>query len=370
LYHEYDDLTCLLALSFVKDIGPVTAKKLLSHFRSPRKIFEVGLAGLMAVEDVSNSRAEAIRDFDGWERVEKEKRAIKQLNINIIKYTDNDYPETLRQLDDAPVLLFTKGTLIAEDRYAVAMVGSRKMTAYGSYMANRISADLAACGITVVSGMARGIDTVSHKGALRAGGRSIAVLGCGLDTPYPPENRELFGELGLSGCVISEFPVGTPPNRENFPRRNRLISGLSMGVVVVEAAMDSGSLITAHYALEQNKEVFAVPGPVTSHFSEGTNELIRKGARLVRKAEDILEELSPQIKGLMRSGERAVCHPPQLEINDEEKAICSILEGGPRHVDIIARELAMPPSQLSGLLLGLEIKGLVRKTEGNNFYIR
>ncbi|MCC6347108.1 MAG: DNA-protecting protein DprA, partial [Nitrospirales bacterium] len=205
--------------------------------------------------------------------------------------------------------------------------------------------------------------------ALDAGGRSIAVLGCGLDKPYPSENKELFGRLTRSGCVISEFPFGTPPLREHFPRRNRLISGLSLGTLIVEATLNSGSLITARYALEQNREVFAVPGSIYSRCSEGTHALLSKGARPVRSAGDVLEELSPLLKGMLRSPKAPSPPEGQLEISGEEKAICSILSSDPKHIDLIARELDMPPAKLSGLLLSLEIKGIVGQTEGRYFYI-
>ena len=368
-----DDLACLIALTLIKEIGPVTARRLLSAFSSPRKIFEASLAALGSVEEVGGARLRKILEFDDWKRVEGEIRVLRQSGITPVACTDPAYPELLRQIDDAPVLLYTKGTLLEEDKYAIAMVGSRRMTDYGKRAAALLASDLAACGLTIVSGVARGIDTVSHTAALEAGGRSIAVLGCGLDRPYPPENKGLFENLARSGCVISEFPLGTPPLREHFPRRNRLISGLSLGTIIVEATLNSGSLITARYALEQNREVFAVPGSIYSRFSEGTHALLSKGARPVRSAGDVLEELSPLLKGMMLS-RKASPSPAaqlagQLEINGEEKALCSILSSDPKHIDVIARELGMPPAKLSGLLLGLEIKGIVRQTEGRNFYI-
>ncbi|HEX8950130.1 MAG TPA: DNA-processing protein DprA [Dissulfurispiraceae bacterium] len=371
--HSDDDLRCLIALGFVKDIGPVTIKRLLSAFRSPRKIFEASPGELRSVEEIKESRAKAIREFDAWDMVDRELEAAERHGVRIIRYTDKEYPGPLRHIDNSPVLLYSKGSIIEEDQYAVAVVGSRNMTAYGRRIAETIAHDLASRGLTIVSGMARGIDTVAHQGALRAGGRSIAVLGCGLDTVYPSENRTLLGELSGSGCVISEFPMGMPPNKENFPRRNRLISGLSLGVLVVEATARSGSLITANYALEQGKDIFAVPGSIDARNSEGTNTLIKKGAKLVQSADDIMEELAPVLKGLLRARKNPGAGPgglpAKLEISDEEKAICNILGGDPKHIDIIARELKVSPARLSGLLLNLELKGIVKQTEGNNFYI-
>ncbi|MDI6800692.1 MAG: DNA-processing protein DprA [Thermodesulfovibrionales bacterium] len=365
-----NDLKYWLALSFIKDIGPVTIKRLLSAFHSPQDIMKASFNELKDVEDVGKARAKRIKEFNAWDLIDTEIKKAEKHNINIITYSDKEYPEHLKQIIDAPTVLYTKGRFTKDDRYAIAIVGSRLMTEYGKRTAEKMAGEIASCGLTVVSGMARGIDTVSHENALKTGGRSIAVLGCGMDKPYPPENRKLFGALSQSGCVVSEFPIGTPPNKENFPKRNRLISGLSMGVLVIEATRESGSLITASYALEQGKEVFAIPGNLTSANSEGTNALIKKGAKLVQKIEDILEELSPQLKGLLKIRENSLTRSMDgLEINEEEKAICNILGTEPKHIDIIAREIKMPSSRLSGLLLGLEIKGIVKQTEGKRFYI-
>jgi DNA processing protein len=270
----------------------------------------------------------------------------------------------LKETGDAPVMLYTKGAILPQDRFAIAIVGSRKLTHYGASVAEKISQDLALMGFTVVSGMARGVDSISHKGALRAGGRTIAVLGSGPDVPYPPENKTLLEKIAGSGSVISEFPPGTPPDKENFPRRNRLISGLSFGVLVIEASADSGALITARYALEQGREVFAVPGNITSPNSEGTNELIKRGALLTRKAEDIVEELAPVLKGFIRARDKI-----KIEITNEEKGICGLLSGEPKQIDIISRESGLPPSKALGILLGLELKGAVKQITGKRFYL-
>jgi DNA processing protein len=297
-----------------------------------------------------------------------------RLGVSVLTFGDRDYPAPLRQIDDSPILLYMKGRFIPEDKYAIGIVGSRNSSPYGREAAWKLSWDLASRGLTIVSGMARGIDTTAHKGALKAGGRSLAVLGCGIDTAYPPENKELMDILSEKGAVISEFPLGTPPARENFPRRNRLISGLSLGVMVVEAAAGSGSLITAEYALEQGKEVFAVPGPITAANSVGPNGLIKRGARLVQKADDVLVELAPLLRGFLKAdmpGKSAATpsDPPGLEINEQEKAICKALCSEPRHIDLISRETGLAPQDLLGLLLGLELKGLVRQAEGKRFYI-
>ncbi len=368
-----NDLKYWLALSFIKDTGPITIKRLLSAFQRPERILKASFNELMNIEDIGELRAKRIYKFNSWNIVEEELKKIKDHNIRILTYADREYPENLRHIDDSPIILYIKGSFIKDDRYAIAIVGSRLMTEYGRSMANKIASELSSLGITIVSGMARGIDTVAHKGALKAGERSIAVLGCGLDRPYPDENMELFEALSNSGAVISEFPLGTPPNKENFPKRNRLISGLSLGVIVVEAAINSGSLITASFALEQGKDVFAIPGNITSRQSEGTNFLIKKGAKLVQKVDDILEEIAPQLKRLIGSSKNSKeffsKNLDKLEITDEEKAICNILGNEPKHIDIIVRETSMPTAKLSGLLLGLEIKGIIKQADGKRFYL-
>ena len=362
-----DDLKFLLALSFIEDIGPVTTGRLLSAFHTPEAVFRAGLSELSSVGKISESKAKRIKEFKAWDRIDREIKEAEHQNIRIVTLFDKEYPEPLSHLDNAPAILYIKGDLSEDDRFALAMVGSRDMSDYGRRIAAELSYELACAGLTIVSGMARGIDTVSHSGALKAGGRSIAVLGCGLDVCYPAENKELMTALSRSGCVMSEFPLGTPPLRENFPRRNRLISGLSLGVLVVEATARSGSLITARFALEQGKEIFAVPGNITSGNARGTNSLIKMGARPVQSAEDIIEELSPQIKGMLKVKDFSVPPSARLEINDEEKAICNILGSDSKHIDHIVRELKIPAARLSGLLLGLEMKGIVRQTAGNNF---
>ncbi|MBF0506770.1 MAG: DNA-protecting protein DprA [Nitrospirae bacterium] len=363
------DLKYLLGLSFIDAVGAATAGRLLSAFHSPQAIFDAGLTELAAAGEISVSKARRIKEFDSWDKVDAEIERAANNNIRIITPFDGEYPESLSHIDGAPTLLYLKGGLIAEDRFALAMVGSRNMSEYGRKAASDLSYELALSGITIVSGMARGIDTASHKGALKAQGRSIAVLGCGLDKCYPPENQKLMSDLSESGCVISEFPLGTPPLRENFPRRNRLISGLSLGVLVVEATTRSGSLITARFALEQGREIFAVPGNITSSNSDGTNSLIKRGAKPVQTAQDVLEEMSSQIKGLLRSVKATRHSAERLEINEEEKAICNVLGSGSKHIDNISRELRIPAARLSGLLLGLEMKGMIRQTAGNNFSI-
>jgi DNA processing protein len=353
-----------IALSMLHDIGPVGSKKLLSVFGTPEKIFNAELDGLLSVGGIGINRARNIKEFSSWKDIEKQINVIGKKGIKAVGLDNPLYPEMLREIEDAPIILYTKGDIIPQDRYAIAIVGSRKATHYGTSVAENISEELSSMGFTIVSGMARGIDALSHKGALRAGGRTIAVLGSGLDVPYPPENKGLMEKIANSGCVISEFPPGTLPDRENFPRRNRLISGLSLGVLVIEATSDSGSLITAGYALEQSREVFAVPGNITSSHSKGTNELIKRGAILTRSAEDIVGELAPVLKGFIRSKDKS-----KIEITDEEKKLFNLLSGEPKQIDIISRESGLPASKVLGILLELELKGAVKQTTGKRFYL-
>jgi DNA processing protein len=351
-----------IALSLVPEIGPVTFRKLLSICGDPASVFDLPLKELSVIEGVGERKAKHIRHFSGWKDVEEQVKQIDRCNAKVLTFLSPEYPAMLRQIEDAPVLLYVKGTIQDEDRFAIALVGSRKSTPYGRLVAEKLSSELSASGFTVVSGMARGIDTMAHTGALASGGRTIAVLGSGIDKAYPPENRGLMERIAESGYAVSEFPWGTEPNRENFPRRNRLISGLSMGVVVVEAAAGSGALITADAALEQNREVFAVPGNITSPNSAGTNDLIKKGAKLIQKSDDIIEDLAPVLRGFVRAKERR-----KVEITDEERKLCDILSGEPMHIDLLSRELSLSPAKALATLLNLEIKGVVRQTEGKRF---
>ncbi len=353
-----------VALSALQDVGPVLSKKLLSVFETPERIFDAEMADLLSVEGIGINRARNIKEFPFWKNVDKHVRVLEKNDMKVVDINNPSYPEMLRQSEDAPIVLYVKGDIQSQDRYAIAIVGSRKPTPYGISVAENISEELASMGFTIVSGMARGIDAISHKGALRAGGRTIAVLGSGLDVPYPAENKGLMDKIAGSGYVVSEFPPGTPPDKENFPRRNRIISGLSFGVLVIEATADSGSLITAGYALEQGREVFAIPGNITSLTSVGTNELIKRGAALTRKAEDIVGELAPVLKGFIRSKEKA-----KIEITDEEKKICNLLTGEPKHIDNISRESGLPTSKVLEILLRLELKGVIRQITGNRFYL-
>ncbi len=362
------DLHYWLALNLLPDIGPVSARRMLSAFGTPENIFNMSIRELRSINGIGENRARSIAGFDQWELVRKEIERAERDNIRLIPLNDSSYPISLKQIFDAPLLLYVKGSLAESDKYSIAMVGSRSATEYGLQTAEKISHKLAASGLTVVSGMAMGVDTSSHKGALKAGGRTIAVLGSGLDVPYPASNRDLMKSIESSGAVISEFPLGTKPSRENFPRRNRIISALSLGVIVVEAALDSGSLITVRYALEQDRQVFAVPGNIVSPHSKGTNDLIKKGARLVESAEEVIDDLRPQIKGILRE-ERLHTNTLLDLINEDEKKVYNSLNNKPKHIDSIIREINMPTARALATLLNLELKGIIRQADGKHFSV-
>jgi DNA processing protein len=361
-----EDKLDLIALCAVPDLGPVTIRKLISAFGSPSEVFRASYRELRSVENIGEERAKNIKEFKGRDELARAVEKLVDEGVKVVAEGSAEYPEALKGISaDAPLVLFVKGDIIKEDMYAVAIVGSRKLSPYGASVTEKISAELAGMGFTVVSGLARGIDTAAHRGSLAAGGRTIGVMGSGIDVPYPPENKGLMERLAGSGCVISEFPPGMPPNRENFPRRNRLISGLSMGVLVVEADIKSGALITARYALDQGKEVFAVPGNINSPTSRGPNELIKRGARPVTSAEDIVEELAPVLKGFIKKGKKR----ERVEVSDEERALCDVMSGEPMHIDAITGKSGLSASKALHVLLALELKGVVKQVEGKKFHL-
>jgi len=356
------DLRAWIALNFLHDIGPVITRRLLGKFKDPERVFSATINELKQVEGISETRAREIVSFNHWKEVETEIQRAEKSGIRIMTLDDHDYPEALKKLPDAPPVLYIKGSVIDGDLNAIAIVGTRRPTNYGITVAEQMGYELASSGFTIVSGMARGIDTMAHKGALRACGRTIAVLGSGIDIPYPSANKSLKNAIASSGALISEFPLSTPPNKEHFPRRNRIISGLSLGVLVIEATLDSGSMITVRYALDQGKEVFAIPGNITSKRSAGTNRLIKQGAKLVESVQDIVEEISPQ---LVRHLDQQKKELPSM--SEDEKIVYERLSDEPKHVDVLIRELKMSSSQLLSLLLKLELKGMVRQYGGKNF---
>jgi len=281
----------------------------------------------------------------------------------VLTWKDEGYPSRLKQIYDLPPVLYVRGSLTPQDEWCLAVVGTRRPTYYGREVAEQIPADLARNGITIVSGLARGIDAIAHRAALDAGGRSISVFGCGLDIVYPRDHLKLAREIMEQGALLSEFPLGTPPRAENFPRRNRIMSGISLGVLVVEAGEGSGALITAGLALEQNREVFAVPGSVLSPQSRGANRLIQEGAKLVLGCYDILEELNLSMAAQQLEMKEI------LPATDTESLLLNCLSPEPTHIDEVGRKCGLPISLVSSTLAMMELKGAVKQVGGMNYIL-
>ncbi len=354
-----------LALNFVDGLGKVGYCNLIRKFRSPERVFNASLKDLGGVEGLRQKAIRGIKEFDQTARVNNELKLMHAHGVSLVTLLDDNYPSNLLNIYDPPPFLYVKGELKKEDKIAVAVVGSRFASHYGKLITERISQDIASKGVTIVSGMARGIDTSAHRGALSVKGRTIAVLGCGIDVNYPVENRKIREEIASSGALISEFHMSAPPASSHFPMRNRIISGLSLGVVVVEASHRSGSLITARLALEQGRDVFAVPGSIDSLRSRGTHKLIKEGAKLVEDAEDIFTELLPQIKGFAPSTDRT--HDSEARLSGEAKAILELLESGQLQIDTIIAGTGLSSSQVSSTLLDLELSGLIGQLPGKVF---
>ncbi len=345
-----------LALGRVKGLDLFFLKGLFDRFGGPEGIFNAGRAELGSF---STTLADNVEAFTDWDWVEKELELIEEKGARVITYSDPDYPAPLREINDPPCLLYAMGRGCDLSSPSVAIVGTRHPTHYGLKMSEVLSRDLAAMGMVVVSGMARGCDTAAHKGALKAGGATVAVLGTGIDVPYPRENRRLYEEIIEKGLVITELPVSTPPAPYNFPKRNRVISGLCSGVVVVEAPLRSGALMTARLALEYNREVMAVPGQATSYRSAGTNRLLKDGAFLVETCEDVMAALS------------LVYAPPEKkgapELTEDERLVWRSLGEAPLHIDAIAKSAGVTVMKASATLMEMELKGLVRQEPGKRF---
>jgi DNA processing protein len=355
-------------LKSVAGIGNHLYKRLIDRFHSPEIVFRSAPQQLLEVEGISTRQAAAILSYKPADRIKAELDQVRQKGYKIITLNDPVYPALLREIPDPPPLLYICGTLNGLEKN-IAVVGSRNATAYGISATQRLCADLAAFDMTIVSGMAIGIDTAAHQGALAVKGKTIAVLGSGLNKIYPSENVNLFRRIAENGAVISEFTLDTEPEAHNFPIRNRIISGMSMGTVVVEATRKSGSLITARLAAEQNREVFAVPGSIQSFKSTGTHTLIKQGAKLVENAQDVLEELAAFIDAPLQFQDRDCGHNATSTslLPPDELAVYKVLSPYPEHIDMIVRKTRIEPGKLLGLLLQLELKGMVHQLPGKLF---
>ncbi|HOA55445.1 MAG: DNA-processing protein DprA [Acetivibrionales bacterium] len=349
--------------SLVK-VTPRVKYQLLKYFGDPVLVWEADEAELRASGLCTRRTVGHLTDKTARGHAERAFESLKRCDADVITIYDSSYPELLKHIDDPPLALYCRGRLENDSVY-IAVVGSRRATWYGLDMAKRLSREMAKHGVTIVSGMARGVDSHAHRGALESGCRTVAVLGCGIDTVYPPENRGLMDEIIKHGAVISEFLPGTEPARYNFPARNRIISGISLGVTVVEAGEKSGSLITADYALEQGREVFAVPGNINSYNSTGTNKLIREGAKIVTGVGDILDEL--KIGHNSQKSYNDVKKTELMKLSRDEKTIAQRLLNGPVHLDVISRECGMSVQMTSSILLMLELSGFVEQLPGNYY---
>lgn len=368
-----DDLKFWIALKSISGIGNINFQALLDKCGSAPAVFDATVSDLKSVEGISKETASAIADFKSWGKVKEELEQLKKCHVNIITYQDDLYPQKLLNIYDHPPYIYAMGNL-KQDDINLAIVGSRAASIYGKYTTEKISRELALKGLTVVSGMARGIDSAAHRGAITAHGRTIAVLGSGLDVIYPPENKKLFQDITQNGAVISEFPLGTPPRSSNFPARNRIISGMSYGVVIVEAGEKSGSLITARLASEQGREVFAVPGSIDSAGSRGTNKLIKQGAKLIENIDDILEEILPQIENVSISRHassdsevRETSDKLPESFNDIEQKIMDALSNKRVHVDDVIASTRMTSGDVLSTLTTMELKGMIQQHPGKFF---
>jgi DNA processing protein len=362
------DLLDLIRLTMVSGVGPQTARALLGRFGSAGRVLSATVSQLRGVPNVGAKLADKIARAREECDAESELALCQRADVRILPRDDPGYPPPLENIPDPPSLLYCKGHLEPRDQLAIAIVGSRHCTPYGTRVAERLAAGLARVGITVVSGLARGIDAAAHRGAIKAGGRSIAVLANGLASVYPPEHEDLARALTECGALLSEMPMRQVPLSGLFTQRNRIISGLSLGIVVVEATPRSGSLSTANHAMEQNREVFAVPGPVDSLSSRGCHRLIRDGAKLVETVDDILEELGPLVKEVRTApDEPPVRHPAELTLTDAERSLLGRLDDTPIGVDDLIASTGLTAAQVMATLSVLELKRMVRRMPGHRF---
>ena len=350
------DLQYWVATSAMPGVGTATFNFLLHRFKTLKHFWDADSAEIKKLK-IDAKTKDSILEFRANVDPKIYLNAVYEKGIKVLSLVDRDYPANLRQISDAPHVIYFRGMLIPADDLAIAVVGSRNATAYGRQVTEMFVSSLVMSGLVIVSGLARGIDAIAHRAALAAGGRTIAVLGSGVDMIYPPENRELAEKIVKNGALVSEFPLGFPSVPSNFPARNRIISGLSLGVLVTEAAVDSGSLITAGQAAEQGREVFAVPGPITSRMSEGVNKLIKEGVHPATEVKDILEILDVDRKQKQLNVKDSPLRRPSDKV---QAKILSVLDGQAKHVDLIVRETGMPIEKVSSTLSLMELSGFVK----------
>ena len=363
--HKGIDVSDLLRLSAVPGVGAGRLRLLVAHFGSPTAVLAAAPRELIRVQGIDKKIASLIAHFKGGgEFVDEQLSLLNKVNGRIVTIWDDEYPEYLRKIYDPPPLMFVRGSIEPNDKYAIAIVGTRHPTTYGMLMAERFARELTEKGITIVSGLARGIDTIAHQTSVKLGGRTLAVIGSSIDIIYPAENKKLAAQIEENGAIVSEFVMGTKPDPGNFPRRNRIISGMSLGILIVETAENGGAMITASIALDQNRELFCVPGNITEKYSIGTNTLIRNGhAKLVQSVDDIIAELEASLRPILK--ESPARPLPQLTVFEQK--IVDTLAYEPMHIDEVSERSALSMSDTLVNLLSLEFKGIVRQLAGKMF---
>ena len=361
-----DALIDSLRLSLISGVGPLTRRALLERFGSPTAVLAAAPSSLLEVPGVGrvlmNKIVAAKDEVDPHREIE----LCRAGGVTILLDTDDGYPRMLREIHDPPSVLFVRGAILPEDAMSISIVGTRHASRYGLEQAERLAESLARAGLTIVSGMARGIDAAAHRGAMKAGGRTLAVLGGGVLNVFPPEHKGLAEEIVACGAVMSEAPPLFAPLSGSFPQRNRIISGLSLGTIVVEAPERSGALITARLAMEQNREIFAVPGRVDSRTARGCHALIRDGAKLVESADDVLEELNPLVEEVSRSDGQVVRNPAELSLNEIEQIVLAAIDTEATPIDRVITEIGLPVPQVLATISVLETRRLVRRLSGSS----
>lgn len=356
----------LLQLASIPKVGNNRLRTLIAHFKTPSAVLSASARDIAHVEGIDKTIASSIAHSELNEAfIEDQLSRLNKVDGRIVTLWDSEYPPLLKKIYDPPVFLFVRGKFVKEDQYAIAIVGTRSPSPYGKLMAERFAKELSALGITIVSGLARGIDTIAHTATVLSQGRTIAVMGSALDHMYPAENKKLADQIEENGAVVSEFYMGTKTDPGNFPRRNRIISGMSLGTIIIESEEDGGAMITATTALDQNRELFALPGHITEKKSNGPNKLIKLGqAKLIQSTDDVIEELRVVLRPILKETSHKSA-PPQL--NAFEQKIFDVLTNEPQHIDLLSELSALSPSDTLVNLLSLEFKGLVKQMAGKMF---
>jgi DNA processing protein len=359
------ELIDAIRLSLVSGVGPILRKALIDRFGTAGDVLSAAMSELREVSGIGPKTAKAIAAAKDEIDAEREIELCREKGVSILPQSDPRYPGGLLEIPDPPGVLFMRGEIKPQDAIGIAIVGSRHATTYGMMVAERLASSLARAGVTIISGLARGIDAAAHRAALKAGGRTIGVLGSGVLNIYPPEHVELALDVIHAGAILSEMPPQSPPVPGAFPQRNRIVTGMSLGVIVVEASDRSGALISARHAMEQNREVFAVPGRVDSRMSKGCHRLLRDGAKLVETADDVLEELGPLVSPAPSPDGQAVHHPAELMLNELEQSVLAAIGSDPTLVDEVVSGSGLPIPQVLSTLSVLEMRRLVRRVSGN-----